>query len=141
MGITIKTSKRGFDMGYGGFMRFRNKVAECVGNVFYEHYKNLSNAPFYGEERTSFFKTYDYNTKMLINNGHVSLEIADFCYQPDCEGKINKEQAKMIYDFIKDCDDELIYGYSGRDDCCKMKHMKQLFKDCYSDSKQVVWWW
>jgi hypothetical protein len=115
-------------------------VAEQYSNEFGEHYHDLDKGTWlYGTARDEFFKAYDEKTLKLLNENKVPMEIVDFCYQTDCEGKINKSQAKMIYELIKDCDDEIIYGYWGSEDCTKMKHMKQLFKDCYSHSKQIVW--
>jgi len=140
MGITISTSKRSFDIGYGGFMRFRQDLAKQVGYHFGRHYLDLEKAPGWNPERVKFFEKYDKKTKHLIENKMCSEEIANFCYQSDCEGTIDKKQAKMIYDLIKDCDDNIIYGYTGRNDCTTMEDMKLLFKDCYSHSKQVVWW-
>ena len=47
MGVTIKCKKtgRGIDLGYSGFMRLRNKVAELMGGPFCSHYKKLYDAP------------------------------------------------------------------------------------------------
>lgn len=44
MGVTIKCKKTGrdIDLGYSGFMRLRNKVAELMGGPFCSHYKNYT---------------------------------------------------------------------------------------------------
>lgn len=125
-------------MGYGGFGRFRNAVAEKVNDVFYKHYSRLSDpeAMFsIGDERKEFFKKYNATTKEYINQNIVTVEVANFLYQCDCEGKIDRKQAKLIYKLIKGCDDNISFGYSGRTDCAKMSDLKIIF----SDGTKVEW--
>jgi hypothetical protein len=58
MGVTISSKRHSCDMGYSGFGRFRNSVAEKVNDDFYKHYLELSDptAMFsVGDERKSFF--------------------------------------------------------------------------------------
>ena len=141
MGITISSSKRSLDMGFFGFGRFRIDVAKQTNDDFYEHYKTMYDAQMlFGIDREVFFEEFDKKTKEFEKKGIVKQEVLDFLFQSDCEGKISKTQAKMIYDLIKDIPNDIIYGYSGREDCAKSEHMKKLFKDCYSNSKQIVWW-
>ena len=47
MGVTIKCKKTGreIDLGCGGFMNLRRKVAQLMGEPFYSHYEKLCNAP------------------------------------------------------------------------------------------------
>ena len=140
MGITISSSKRSLDMGFFGFGRFRIDVAKQISEDFYKHYKSIYDAPMFGNERKVFFEKFDKTTKEFQQNGIVKNEVLHFLFESDCEGKISKEQAKMIYELIKDIPDDIVYGYSGREDCVKSQHMKLLFKDCFSHSKQIVWW-
>ena len=128
MGITISSKRCSQDLGGFGFNRFRVKVAEMAGEEIFVHYKKLNDAPFY-LGREEFFKEYDKKTKQLVEDKKVSLEVANFLYQSDIQGKINRKQAKMIYELIKDCDDNFSYGYSGLKDCTTMKDMKALFND------------
>lgn len=139
IGITIESKRYSCDMGYYGFNRFRTKVAELVNKEFYNHYIKLDSKEVpqaNREKRKKYFEKYDKKTKELIKNGKVSIEIANFCYQSDCSGKINKKQANMIYNLIKECDNDIIYGYQGRNDCAKMKDMKEIF----GDKTSVKWW-
>lgn len=132
MGITIDSKRHSCDMGYSGFGRFRNTVAEKVNDEFYKHYLELSSpkAMFsFGNEREEYFKKYDAKTKEFIEKNIVTVEVANFLYQSDCSGKIDKKQAKQIYEFIKECDDNISFGYSGRSDCAKMADMKKIFFD------------
>lgn len=125
-------------MGYGGFGRFRNAVAEKVNDEFYNHYLSLSDSKVVflsGKEREEYFEKYDATTNEYIEQGTVTVEVANFLYQSQCEGKIDRKQAKKIYELIRECDDELSFGYSGRVDCAKMSDLKMIF----SDGTKVVW--
>ncbi|MCR8641411.1 hypothetical protein NV379_01965 [Paenibacillus sp. N1-5-1-14] len=138
MGITISSKRHSCDMGYGGFGRFRNTVAEKVGIEFHKHYLLLSDSTvmfLFGEERKEFFEKYDAITKEYIEQNVVTVEVANFLYQSDCEGKIDRKQAKQIYEMIKECDDSLSFGYSGRVDCAKMSDLNKIF----SDGTKVEW--
>lgn len=139
MGITIRSKHNSADMSYFGFGRFRLKVAEMYNKEFYNHLKKLYEAPYFRKERNEFFKWFDKERQRMIDEKIVEIEIDDFIYQTDCEGSINKKQAKMIYNLIKDCDDSLVYGYSGRTDCATMADMKRIFKDCTHYCKKISW--
>lgn len=139
MGITIKSKRYDCDMGYGGFGRFRSIVAEKVNDEFHKHYLSLTDSKLMllsGKEREAFFEQYDATTKEFIEKEVVTAEVANFLYQSDCEGKIDRKQAKQIYELIKECDDNLIFGYAGRADCAKMSDMKDIF----SDKTKVEWY-
>ena len=142
MGVTIESKNKECDMGYGGFFRFRQKVAEQSNQAFGKHYNDLSEAPMFDfdGERKLFFEEYDQMTNDFVALKQVLQGVANFCYQSDCEGEIILEQVKEIYELIKDCEDDLIYGYQGRDDCALMKHMKALFKDCIDNGGKITWW-
>ena len=132
MGITISSKRYGCDMGYGGFGRFRNIVAEKVNEKVYSHYSCLSETEtmfLSGNKSDEFFDKYNAKTEDLIKQGELTEEIANFLYQPDCEGKVNRNQAKEIYELIKDCDDNIVFGYIGRADCAKMSDLKKIFSD------------
>lgn len=138
MGITISSKRHSCDMGYGGFGRFRNTVAQKVNDEFYQHYLSLSDSKVMflsGKEREEYFEKYNATTNKYIEQGVVSIEVANFLYQSDCEGKIDRKQAKEIYELIKECDDDLSFGYSGRVDCAKMSDLKNIF----SDRTKVEW--
>lgn len=138
MGVTISSKRHSCDMGYGGFGRFRNTVAENVNEEFGKHYFSLSDSEvmfLMGSEREAYFKKYNETTQEHINRGLVTAEVANFLYQSDCEGKIDRKQAKQIYELIKECDDNIVYGYAGRSDCAKMSDLKSIF----SDKTKVEW--
>lgn len=139
MGVTISSKRYSCDMGCAGFMRFRNTVAEKVNDEFYKHYIEMDIPKVMiltGEARKEYFKKYDAVTHDLIDKNIVSVEVANFLYQTDCGGKIDRKQAKQIYELIKDCDDDINFGYVGRFDCAKMADMKKIF----SDKTMVEWY-
>lgn len=138
MGITIESKRVSLDLGYAGFNRFRQAVAEQAGKDIGLHYVELNDSSIMmmrEKEKDNYFKTYDAKTRDLVAENKLSMEVANFLYQSDSAGKINRKQAKMIYELIKDCDDNIIFGYSGRPDCTKMSDMKRLF----SDNTKVEW--
>lgn len=93
------------------------------------------NNVFEWEEKGWFFKEYDAKTEELVKQGEITEEVANFLYQTDCEGKIDRKQAKEIYELIKDCDDNMIFGYTGRSNCAKMSDLKKIF----SDKTKIEW--
>jgi len=138
MGITISSKRHSCDMGYGGFNRFRNVVAEKVSKKFSEHYArtDIPEVMFLsGSNREDFFKKYNETTEELIERKEVTEEVANFLYQADCGGKIDRKQAKEIYSLIKECDDNILFGYLGRKDCARMSDLKSIF----SDGTRVEW--
>lgn len=139
MGITISSKRYSCDMGYSGFGRFRNTVAERVNADFNRHYLRLTDPDVMflpGDTRKEFFEKYDATTEEYVKQNIVSVEVANFLLQSDCNGKIDRKQAKQIYELIKGCDDDISYGYSGRKDCAKMYDLKSVF----SDGTKVEWW-
>lgn len=139
MGVTIESKRYSCDMGYGGFGRFRDLIAKKVSDKFYNHYSKLSEPKVMfstGNERKTFFEKYDAITYKLIEAKEVTEGVANFLYQSDCRGEIDRKQAKEIYKLIKDYDDNVIFGYIGRSDCAKMEDMKKIF----SDKTKVNWW-
>ena len=140
MGVTMESKNLSADMGCGGFNRFRTKVAQLSHVEFGKHYAKLDDAMFlFGTEREEYFKKYDTKTEELIKENIVTVEIANFCYQSDCGGSINQNQAKQIYEKIKDYDDNIYYGYSGRPDCAMFSDLKDIFKDCVENGGTIEW--
>lgn len=139
MGITISSKRYSCDMGHGGFGRFRNIIASKVGGRFAGHYLELSDPQvmcLFGSKRDEFFKKYNATTRELIEQKEITPEVANFLYKSDCNGKIDRKQAKQIYELIKNCPDDTIFGYAGRDDCAKMADLKKIF----SDGTKVEWY-
>lgn len=145
MGITIECEKTGtgYDMGYGGFGNFREKVAELFNSSFSEHYKKLSTPEmmfcFDEEKKKAMFEEYDRKAKTLIEENHLSTGVVSFLLQSDCEGYVSPQTCKLIYDIIKDYDDNICYGYVARPDCTMFHHLKSLFLECYKNDSPLIW--
>ena len=138
MGITISSKRVSADMGYGGFNRFREIVSSKISDEFHKHYSELSSSfvmCLSGKNREQYFKEYNEKTTGFIENKVITDEVANFLFQADCGGKIDRKQTKEIYNLIKNCDDNIIFGYQGRSDCAKMSDMKRIF----SDKTKIEW--
>lgn len=141
MGVTLSSKQISVDMGYGGFKRFREKVATLAGEKFGQHYASLQEVNILpDEQRASFYETYNKQTDQLIEQHAITPEIANFCYQSDCEGAIDQQQAMAIYEKIKDHLDETPYGYVGRKDCAMFADLKAMFKDCAENGGNIEWY-
>lgn len=140
MGLTLESKNCSLDFVYGGFNNIRTKVAELAANDIGEHYRHLFDAPFFEEQRKPFFE--EYNKKIAeiskAHNGEMD-GILDFIYAPDCDGEMSVEVCKQIYEVIKDYDDDICYGYSGRPDCAMFKDFKELVKDCIDSNCSMEW--
>ncbi len=146
MGVTIycKKTGRSIDMGYGGFDRLRNKVAELAGEPFAGHYAKLSTPEYMfclnKQRRESLYAEFDAETQRMVDEGIVPIKIVDFCLQPDCEGKINYGACKEILKAIGDYDDKSIkYGYAARPDCATFHDFKGILQDCVDNKCMMIW--
>lgn len=107
MGVTLE-SKKGeisLDMGYMGFRRLREKVAELCNHDFSELYAALLKVSCSSNWEEHFEKL-NAEIDKLIERKAVNPKVADFCLQPDCEGKIHYGACKEIYKHIKDVSNE-----------------------------------
>lgn len=141
MGVTIESENHSIDLGYGEFSNLRMKVAELTAQDIYEHYKNLDKGMFLiGSRREDFFK--EYNKKIAELDAKYNGEksnILDFLYACDCDGEMNVEHCKSIYEVIKNYDDNISYGYVGRSDCAKFNDFKEIVKDCIETNTSMTW--
>lgn len=140
MGVTVSCLKTGrsLDMGYGGFDRWRSKIAELYGGPWWEHYQTICDAPLIGKARTDFFEKFDKKTEQLIQERKVDIKIVDFCLQTDCGGNINYGACKNILKAIGDYTDNLAYGYAAYADHDWDK-LKAILQDCVETKSPLVW--
>ena len=81
MGVTIESKNHSINLGGGGFMCLRTKVAELAAPDIFEHYKKLDEGlRLYGDERKAFYKSYNAKIAELDKKykGRMS-DILDFC--------------------------------------------------------------
>lgn len=142
MGVTIESKNKSIDLGYAGFNNLRTKVAELTAGDIAEHYKKLNDALFlFGDDRKKYFEVYDRKITELSEKHNGEKDgILHFLYASDCEGEMPTEICKQIYEVIKDYDDNICYGYTGRKDCAMFKDFKDLVKDCVDNNSKMEWW-
>lgn len=142
MGVTISSENKSIDMGYFGFDRLRTSVCNLLPQDILEHYHELDKGMFLsGEERKEFFNEYNRKIEEIDKKYEYKYnKILSFLYSPDCDAKIKVDICEDLYELIKDYDDDVAYGYSGRPDCAKFKDFKELVKDCV-DSKCCMEWY
>ena len=142
MGVTISSKNHSIDLGYYGFFRLRQKIAELIGNDVYEHYCKLRNTPFFETEdlEDQYWENYDKTTETLIEQYPKNIrKVFGFLYTSDVEGSVSYGTCKQILQVIGDYDDDLAYGYAGRPDCARFKDFKNLLKDCVDTKSRMRW--
>lgn len=141
MGVTIESKNRSIDLGYWGFNMLRRRVAELTAEDIGSHYKDLARVfNHFGEARKIHLERY--NRKITELSGKYNGEkdgILHFLYASDTDGKMPVSICRDIYEVIKDYDDDLPYGYSGRPDCAMFKDFKELVKDCIDNDCEMEW--
>lgn len=140
--MTLKCKKTGrdMDMGYIGFDRLRTKVADLMGSDVGVHYRELNkidNLPI--EERRKAIPEYNKKMQQLIESKALDEKVAEFLYQADDEGKVNHKVCKRILKVIGNYDDDIIYGYGGRENPGKFKDFKAILQDCVKNKCPMVW--
>lgn len=142
MGVTLGNGKKSIDMGYIGFNKLRITVAEITGKEIGEHYKYLEKGVFIfdKQEKKDFFEKYDKKISELEEKHKIPHGVLDFLYQSDCEGRLKRKKIKELYEVIKNHDDDVLYGYTGRQDCAKFKDFKQILKQCVDEKLRLEWY-
>lgn len=142
MGVTIESKNHYIDLGYGGFMCLRTKVAELAAPDIFKHYKkSMDGMRLYDEnERKAFYESYNAKIEELDKkyNGKMS-DVLDFLYESDCSAEMDVSHCRSIYEVIKDYDDDILYGYTGRKDCAKFADFKKIVKDGIDSGDGFSW--
>lgn len=141
MGVTVRSKNYFINLGYGGFVNLKQKVAELTAEDIYEHYKKLEQGLFkIGEDKRIFFEKYDEKIMELSKKYEGKKDnILGFLYASDCEGKMSAAVCKDIYEVIKDYDDNICYGYCGRD-YGMFCDFKDIVRDCIENNCEMIWY-
>lgn len=91
------------------------------------------------EERRQAYNAFDAETERLLAEKKVSFKVVDFLLQPDCEGLIRYGACKELLKIIGDYDDNVLYGYIGRQDCAKFRDFKAILQDCADNKCDMIW--
>lgn len=141
MGVTVESKNYSMDLGYIGFNRLRQKVADLTADDIAQHYRNLKDGMYlFGDAKNEFFRQYNRRISELDEkyNGKFNY-VLDFLYASDCEAEIPWDVCVKIYEVIKDYDDDIIYGYSGRQNGAKFEDFKKIVKDCIDNKCDMTW--
>lgn len=143
MGVTLRNKEDyiGIDLGYYGFYKLRQKVADLAGDDIGKHYRKLNQVPIYDTaERMRFLKEYNAKTHELDKKYEGKrTHILDFLYASDCGGTLSVEGCQSLYEVIKNYDDDVLYGYSGRSDCALFQDFKKIVKECIENNCEMTW--
>lgn len=140
--VTIESKNHSINLGGGGFICLRTKVAELAAPDIFEHYKkSMDGMRLYDDDkRKAFYKSYNAKITELDKKykGKMS-NILDFLYESDCDGIMDVPHCRSIYKVIKDYDDDILYGYAGRKDCAKFADFKAIVKDGIDSGDGLTW--
>ena len=143
MGLTIRCKKTNdaIDVSYFGFERLRNTVSNLVGRDWSNHYSSLTAnfSPMDNPREKEFYEEFDREIERLINEWKFNIKVADFLLQSDCEGSIHYGACKELLKVIGDYDDNLIYGYAGRENPAMFKDFKRVLQACVDKKCDMVW--
>ena len=140
MGLTIYNKERAIDMGYIGFYTLRNTIAKLFGTDFENLYNNWTSSswnPNKIDDKTGNILLNGFYEKGIIKE--EDNPILDFLFMSDCEGKLPAKSCKVLYNFIKDYDDNIKYGYSGRPDCAMFSDFKEIVRLCAKNRWILKW--
>lgn len=140
----MKKTKRSIDLGCGGFLRLRRKVADLCGEEVSAHYRLMLDSMYdsFGtpEEKQAFWEDYDQKTVQLVQSGKLNVKVQNFLYAPDIEGRATYGACKILLKIIGDYDDNILYGYAGRPDCARFRDFKAILEDCVRTKSAMVWY-
>lgn len=141
MSIIIKnTNDDAIEIGYFGFYRLRRRIAELAAPDIFNAYSMVSDVKSetekkeYSQYLNRLEKKYSDDSKRLV---------LDFLYASDCDGSIDAEHCKAVYDLIKDCKDETQYGYVDRavwEIPATISSFAELLKEAVEDGKGIEWY-
>ena len=143
MGLTIRCRKTGrsMDMGGGGFLRLRRKVAELAGGPLVPVYQEV--CAWYPGSNGETAEEFDARIGAAVNEmlaaKQADIKIVDFLLQPDLEGCIRYGACKNILRAIGDYDDDVFYGYVSHGDLARFSQFRRILEDCVETKSDMVW--
>lgn len=136
MGVTISNQNHSIDLGMGGYHNLCNTIAKCLDEEFYNVYIQLLSGYYkysdYGfKSQKEFFDDHDKKVIEICNRKQLDEEVVNFLYRPDCSNEsVKPKTCRHIWKYIKDYDDNILYGYCGRPDCARFKDFKKIVEEC-----------
>ena len=141
MGVSISSKNVFLDMGYMEFERLRQTVARLCPKEIADHYLALLelHRELMGKECKEAWQAYDERTEELYENNKKYQKVMEFLYASDCSAKMTYGCAKQLLQTIGDYDDDIIYGYGGREHPAKFCDFKRMLQDAYETKKGFQW--
>ena len=139
MGVTITAtnSSLNFDMGYGGFFNLRKNIALALDQEFGENYALLNSCHSKEDYDKNDRKSEEIINRKGLDKDHV--DVIDFLYMSDGDGKISYRTCRKIYDLIKGMDFGgkcFRYAMIAHND---YEEFKEFLMECYSHRRNMVW--
>lgn len=143
--VTFKTKNYEVDLGYAGFFCLRGTIARLFSPELEDLYKEycLRGLPRYSHEEYALENKRikeQYETKVdeICKNPDYE-KVFNFLHMSDCEGKINSGTCKVIWEVIKNYDNDVCYGYYDYDTPFTFSTFKDLVKDGIDSKKGIKW--
>lgn len=141
MSIIIKnTNDNSIEIGYFGFYRLRRKIAELAAPDIFNAYSMLPDIKSEAEKKD--YSQYLKRLEEKYSDDSRSL-VLEFLYASDCDGSMDAEHCKAVYDLIKDCKDETQYGYVDRavwEIPATISTFAEILKEAVEDGKGIEWY-
>lgn len=143
MGLTIYCRKTdlSMDLGGGGFLRLRRKVAELAGGPFFPVYQEVCS--WYpgsnGETTEEFDRRINEVTRKILAEKKADIKIVDFLLQSDVGGRIHYGACKNILKIIGNYDDNIMYGYAAWGEQSRFSRFRRILEDCVATKSDMIW--
>ena len=132
--LTSRKSDYYFDMGYGGFHNLRSNIAHAFDEELGKEY----------EKAIMYPKVYTDRINHILADERFKdedMDIVNFLFDSDCEGKCGYKTCGKIYNLIKDIDfGGEIFTYAARSDGKDYEKLKLLLKECYQKRRMMIWY-
>lgn len=140
MGVCMTSKYKGaksLDGGYRMMFVIRREIAKAFDYEFGEHYSTLLDG--FGEEH---FKAFDEKTDKILSHPRfedADVDLIEFFFMSDCDGKISYKTCGKIYDLIKDREYNGCLRYIAHSNN-DWQDFKDLVKGCYSHRANLIWY-
>ena len=135
--LTSRKSDYSFDMGYGGFDNLRTSIARAFDEELGIAYSDTHMAIMHPKE-------YDERINSILADERFKdedVDIIEFLFATDCEGKCSYKTCGKIYKLIKDIDfGGKIFTYAIRSDGKDYEKFKLFLKECYQKRRTMIWY-
>lgn len=138
MGITISSPSKSIDMGAGGFANLRTTISKLLNcKEFSDIYEELTSGGQYHyiskgfSSMSEYFDDYDRRALEICERNELDEEVVNFLYRSDCDcDSVSVKTCRHLWKYIKDYDDDFVYGYAGRPDRAMFKDFKAIVQEC-----------